>query len=945
MNAMNLTRRVPLMRMPLHSTVAALLLTCAIVGGCRPAAPDATSADSTPANRPQAKDDRPWNVLLVSVDTTRADHLGCYGHPSVKTPHIDAFAKEGTLFAQCISSAPLTLPSHATMLTGSYPFVHGARDNVSFQLAPENETLAEILSAAGFATHAEVAASVLDHVYGLAQGFDEYGDMLNRDPFEDRPDATATQPSGAAQPQRPAPYISRSAEHITRYGVEFLERVGQRRFFLFLHYFDPHLPYTPPPRFAERYKDQYLAEIAYFDEQFGVLLDALRAQGLDQNTLVILTSDHGEGRGQHGEPTHSFFVYDSTVHVPLIMRAPGRIPAGGVLLSQVGLVDLAPTILDFLGLKPTPQMQGASVLPMLRPNAPDPRRAIYGDTLATQVAFGYSPLRFLRADGWKYIHAPKPELYHVAEDPGEVFDLAKSDPQRVAQMRTRLRNLIASSPPPPGGRAARKDVTADERAKLAALGYIAGDGSVGEEADDGSELDHFEPIGANPRDKLEAIQLLSAGVGNLVAGNFPTAEEIYRKLLEIEPDNARAHKELGDALAGQMKLDEALAEYRRALELNPDEVSAQAGAGTILALRGDYEAAEEQLRAAIAADPSNSGPHAGLANLLGELGRFEEALREYEVAAELAPKNYEIFLKWGKALHKLGRLEEAEQRVRQAVHLEPGIAQAHVLLANILWDAGRSDDAVGILIDLLAEHPEDTGLMRRIGDWRLRSGDPDGAVEYFRRAAEIDTDVPQAHYNLGAALLAAGQPQEAVQSLRRAVELDPEYARALTALGRALEQLRQTDEALTVYRRLVEIAPDFPHAYLSIAAMLRQRGDDAGVVEILETGLRRIPTDAGMANDLAWALATSPDDAVRDGERAVALAEEVNQQTGGKNPSVLDTLAAAYAEAGRFDDAERTLRHAIDLVRKAGDEQRAARLEERLNLYLDGRPYRSGQPD
>ena len=898
-------------------------------------------AVKSPVSTAAAADGRDWNVLLVSVDTTRADHLGCYGHPVIKTPNIDAFAKEGTLFAQCISSAPLTLPSHATMLTGSYQFVHGARDNGSFTLGDENETLAETLAAEGFTTHAEVAAPVLNHTYRLDQGFMVYGDLLNRDPLAVRADDESEDERPPGQ-RMPASYITRPAEDITQHGVEFLRTSGSERFFLFLHYFDPHLPHTAPTRFAERYQDPYLAEIAYFDEQFGVLLDELRAQHLEESTLVILTSDHGEGRGQHGEPTHSFFLYDTTLHVPLILRAPGRVPAQSVSLSQVGLVDIAATVLDFLGLPPTPQMQGVSLLPLMSSSTANAGHAVYSETLAGQFIFGYAALRSLRADGWKYIHAPTPELYDLRADARELFNLAAGEPQRVAQMRTQLQQLIANAPPPPGSRAERKRITADERARLAALGYITGDSDAAiDELAEGDELDHFEPSGANPRDKLEVIQLLSGGLGLLLSGKYVEAEQQYRKLLELEPENARAHKELADALASQSKFDEALAEYRRALELNPADVAAQAGVGMILALRGEYEAAERQFRDAIAGDPSNSGPHAGLANLLGEVGRFNESLLEYAAAAELAPNNYEIFLKWGKALRELGQNDAAEEKVRQAVHLDPTVAQSHVLLANILWDGGRREEAIDELLALLDAHPEDAGLLRRIGEWRMRMDDAHEAIPYFERAAKIDTEVPQAHYNLGVALLTAEQPTEALVQFRRAVELDPEYVRGLTDLGQVLEQLGEIDEALVVYRRLAEIAPDFPHAYVSIAAMLRQRGDDAGVVRILNTGLERMPDDLGIANDLAWQLATSDEATVRDGDRAVKLAEQVNDRTGNANPGVLDTLAAAYAEVGRFEDAAGTLKRAIELATQTGADERAARLRTRLELYESGRPYRA----
>ncbi|MFQ5411876.1 MAG: sulfatase, partial [Phycisphaerae bacterium] len=455
-----------------------LVLIGLLAVGCKPSGQRAAKGPSAAA---EIKGEAGMNVLFVSVDTTRADSIGCYGHPVVKTPNIDRLAAEGTRFTQCISSIPITLPSHSCMMTGSYQYVHGARDNGGFVLDDANETLAEQLRAAGYATHAELGSVILNRQYGLNQGFDTYGDLHRRsdEPDQREPDGAASgeEEEGASKaesseplkaPEAAVPWdlMSRKAKSIADAGIQLLRQNADRPFFIFLHFYDPHQPNTAPKRFADQYKDGYLAEIAYFDEQFGRIMDELRRLKLAKKTLVVFTSDHGEGRGQHGEGTHSYFLYDTTLHVPLILWNPGRIPAGRVVTTQVRLIDLAPTVLAFLGLPGTSQMQGVSLLPVLANPESDLHLAAYGDTLAPQLVFGYSALRSLRMDGWKYIHAPTPELYHVAEDPLEMFNLAASNPERVGLLRDRLKEVLIDSPDPPGSRLARTKVDEKELKKL-----------------------------------------------------------------------------------------------------------------------------------------------------------------------------------------------------------------------------------------------------------------------------------------------------------------------------------------------------------------------------------------------------------------------------------------------------------------------------------------------
>jgi len=485
------------------------------------------------------------NVLLITVDTLRADHLSCYGYRAMQTANLDRLAAEGTRFADCVTSVPITLPSHASIMTGTYPYVHGCRVNGEQPLHEANLTLAEILRAAGYTTHAEIAAFVLNARFGLDQGFDSY-----RDVPPPTPDAVA-----AGRAERPADEVCEST-------IAWLRDHAAQPFFVWVHLFDPHFPYAPPQPFRRGGLHPYDGEIAFVDEQVGRLVAALDALGLRDKTLVVLTADHGEGLWEHGEELHTVFVYDTTLAVPLIFRCPGLIPPGRTVTSQVRTIDIAPTILELLGLPAKQDAQGVSLAPLILNRGKAPRQlAAYGESMEPQVRFGYSALRCLRAGGWKYIHAPKPELYHIREDPGETDNLAEQYPERLQAMRERLRELIAQAPAPPWTRPSRSRLDRESARRLQSLGYLTGTGSATRDHAGTTELARFEPSGPDPKDRIEAIQWMHESTKGLRTGDLEAAMAAYRKALEADPKLAAARYLLGQALQAQGKLNEALEQY------------------------------------------------------------------------------------------------------------------------------------------------------------------------------------------------------------------------------------------------------------------------------------------------------------------------------------------------------------------------------------------------
>lgn len=345
------------------------------------------------------------NVVLISLDTTRADRLSCYGYPRPSTPNIDSVAREGVLFDLALTPVPLTLPAHSSMLTGTYPPIHGARGNEGFRLAEYNVTLAETLRDAGYETAAFVGGFPMAALFGLNQGFDTYDDQL-----------------GEASNKRH--YNERSAGEVSQPAMAWLDRHWKAPFFLFLHYYDPHTPYAPPAAYAAAYPDDlYAGEIAYVDSAVGQVLDKLRRLGRYEDTLIVIAGDHGESLGEHGETTHGYFAYQGTMRVPLIVKPP-RGARGRRVEEAVSLVDIVPTVLGQLGLRAPPGVQGSDLGRCLAgKSGPVRRHPLYGESLYPTV-FGCSPLHTLTEGRWKYIRAPKPELYDLARDRGETNNLS-----------------------------------------------------------------------------------------------------------------------------------------------------------------------------------------------------------------------------------------------------------------------------------------------------------------------------------------------------------------------------------------------------------------------------------------------------------------------------------------------------------------------------------------
>jgi len=571
-----------------------------------------------------------FNVLLVSLDTVRQDRLGCYGYGSAQTPVIDSLTARGVRFDDAVASTPVTLPSHTTVLTGLYPPHHGVRDNGLYRLAAAHETLAEGLKAHGYDTAAFVGCFVLDERFGLSQGFDVY-------------DFEVTEAGNRkSQPD----FNERSAEAVTDSTVGWLRRRQEQRpsapFFAWVHYFDPHLPYRSPLETQKVFQGRgYDAEIAWVDQQLGRLLDELSRLDLMQETLVVLVADHGESLGEHGEPTHGMFVYESTVRVPLILSSP-------VLFDQpfvdddrvVGLVDVRPTIEDLLGVPRSGSYDGVSLLQ----NDPEQDRAIYLETQAPENQWGWSPLYGLRTHTKKFILAPSPEYYDVRTDPAELDNRYGDSAADASRLQERLADEMRSWE---GGDEATRLMSDEEIARLGSLGYVQS--ATG------------RPRGPlpDPKAMVPVLEKSNRAEALYFRGRFPEAAALAREVYSDCPSCTQAVRVLAFSLLKLGQADEAIRILRASVTEKRDTFLIRSLAQALI-IDGRYREADRVLEVYAETDPTDGRVHILRGDVHDREGRHDEAIAEYTRAIELDRQRVGIT-----ARERIRRVEDRVNPVRE----------------------------------------------------------------------------------------------------------------------------------------------------------------------------------------------------------------------------------------------------------------------------------------
>ena len=631
----------------------------------------------------------PPNILLVTLDTTRADRLGAYGYRSAQTPRLDRLAAEGVLFEHAVAAAPITLPAHVSLLTGSYPFVHGVRNNGNFSLDGTIPTLTTALHDGGYRTAAFVSAFVLDRRYGLARGFDEYDDHLQLERRGDRTAAAA------------GDWLDAHARDTAP-------------FFVWLHLYDAHDPYDPPAPFREAFAERpYDGEIAFTDGALGSLLDRLDRLGRRASTLVAVVGDHGESLGEHGEDTHAVFVYESTLRVPMIVAWPGQLPAGRRVPALVRSIDLAPTLLDLAGQRPLRGAQGRTLMPIVNGKAA-PLTSAYGESYFPLLYMNWAPLRSIQDERWKFIDAPEPELYDLAHDATEQTNLASREPARANALRRALEAETGGRP----GAMTERTIDSETAAKLAALGYV-GTSDHGVAPAPGAAH-------ADPKRMIAVFNRLRQANTALQQGRFVEAAAIARETLSREPTNAFAALLLANAQLELGRYVDAIAGYRAYLDLVPASADAHHRIAICYARLGQPERALAEEEATLAIDARSSDARGLRGGLFAARGLTDEAIRELRAAIAIDSANAPFRVALARVLVTAHRLDEAQTELERARQLQPESPDVHAGFGGLLLARERPEAAVAEFARALEVRPD-------ADDVRL---DLAGAYQRIGRVAE-----------------------------------------------------------------------------------------------------------------------------------------------------------------------------------------------------------------
>jgi arylsulfatase A-like enzyme/Flp pilus assembly protein TadD len=729
---------------PIAGAIAlvALLVSLTACGGCGgggSAGPEVGSAAGAP-------------VVLISIDTLRSDRLPAYGYDRVDTPALDRLRQDAVLFERAYSHYPLTLPSHSSILTGLLPPGHGVRDNAGYPLETADlPFLPRLLGEAGYATGGMVSAYVLRAATGIGDSFDTYEDGIR---FRAGADLGSM--------QRPGGETLRSALA----WLDGLEDGGEEPFFLFFHIYEPHTPWRAPEPFRSRYADRpYDAEVAAADKVIGDLLDALEERGLYDDALIVLLSDHGEGLGDHGEQEHGVLLYREAIQVPLLVKLPGGVEGGGTVSRPVGLVDVAPTVLDLVtegGAEAAGSFDGRSLLPLIfdgdgEAAAAFDDRPVYAETIYPRLHLGWSDLASMVDGRHHYIEAPTPELYDLIDDPAETDNVLTRERRAYARLRDSLESIDRTVQAP-----SAEDP--ETREQLAALGYLGG-GTLAE-----GDL-------PDPKDNIEVLERLAQAFTHNLAGEFAQAVPIFQRVLEDNPRVVDAWENLARAYEGLGRRQEALDAYGRALEESGGAPHLALSAARVHLELGELEEAEEHARLALAANP-------GVA---------------HELLAQTALRRQDF--------------DRAEREARASLDADDDRPGPRMTLGEILAGRGDLDGALAQLREEESrfadrEDPELTqGLYLLLGDVLARRGESAPARAAFERAIERHPRDLRAYTSLALLHATEGRAPEAGRTLQRMVESNPgpeSYAEAV----RTLEVLGDPRSARGLLAQARSLYPD-----------------------------------------------------------------------------------------------------------------------------------------
>jgi arylsulfatase A-like enzyme/predicted Zn-dependent protease len=723
------------------------------------------------------------NVLLITLDTTRADHLPAYGYKNVKTPGLDRLADTSLIFDDAIAQVPLTLPSHTSILTGQLPVGHGVRDNEGYLVDPKATSLAAILKAGGYTTAAFVSAFVLDSRFGLNQGFDSYFDHFN----------------GYREVNRDE--IQRTAEETEAEVEKWLPANKDKRFFCWVHFYDPHEPYDPPEPYATTYAaNRYDGEIAYMDRYVGKLLAKLDELRLADRTLVIVTGDHGEGLGEHDETTHAMFLYSTTLRVPLLIRVPGG--SGRRIPGIVRHIDLAPTVLDLLGFPPSATMQGSTLVPVIN-GTETSKRVAYSESLYAELHYGWSPLKSVTTERYAFIESPKSELFDRRSDPRQLHNLIQEQEAIAKDLRDELHAITDQF--------TRKDLKgpqpmdAEAQEKLRSLGYL---GSPAQST--------AESLKVDPKDMGRLVSAIGQGFRALSRRDFQEALRLVVPVVEADPKIVDAHLVAGAAYSNLQQYDKALQELMVVLAARPEQIMALATVGATYDGMGNLKEAERWYLKVFEHDKAHAFTTMRLASLYRRMGDSAKADEYFSRAMKPVDDS-------------LSSVQEPGPRSR-----------LYAVRAELEFRAGKFTDAETDLKAAIALTPQAPDLHFNLAQVYEEQKDVPRAVESYQAETAVAPRNFGAQLNLGLIYFKGGRVEEASACFQKLLELRPGEPRASFLLAETYNLLnRNLDEALRLTRQGLALIPDNKRGYALMAELLKKLGRDKEADEASAMAARR----------------------------------------------------------------------------------------------------------
>jgi arylsulfatase A-like enzyme/Flp pilus assembly protein TadD len=757
-----------------------------------------------------------YNLLVMTLDTMRADRIGAFGYEKAETPNLDDLAYRGVMFENVYTPVPLTLPAHCSIFTGRYPLGHQVRDNGTFFLDENETTLAERMKNSGYDTYAVIASYVLLSKFGLDQGFATYDDSLNADELLHNF------------------YSEITADEVYDKFSQWFEKRGEQKFFVWIHFYDPHAPYTPPNAYrrGDSLSDLYDGEVAFTDVYVGKVIQDLKEKNVLENTLVVIVGDHGEAFGEHREYGHSIFCYEENLRVPLIFYNPRLFPEGLTVKSRINLIDIVPTLLEMYGMDIPSEVQGRSFAPVLDGKEEKRGRSFYVESMYGKESLGWAPLTGIIDAGYKYISLPEPELYDLSADPLEKNNLFAQDAATAKALDEKLKESVLEYSD--SGGESRRELTAEDRRRLESLGYISSfSGAKGKALDPKQGILLQEGFNA-VNDEIEkgSLDAAEAQLRNIASRNpeikMPQYYELLAKVYELRPDPMGV-----------------ISTWKEAVEAFPGNSQFMATLGFKLFQSGRLEEAEELGRRIIDTDHKSSQGFILLGSIEEKRHDMEKAREYFEKAAGLEPNNVQLKISLARSLAGIGQQEKAlgicqEILDDETIVRNPENAGVLSSVGILLTEMNHLDQALQVLEQASSMDESNPQAWNYLGVVYYRQNDFDQALRAYQKAVELDPQFASAYNNLGALYLRRSLEQkdpslivQAVDAFNRAISNDSRLASAYNGRASAYKFSNRANDAIRDWKKALEIQPDFIDVYFNLGITYLQTGDKIEALRIL----------------------------------------------------------------------------------------------------------------